>query len=124
MVRRSAAILILLLPASAVSQDAERVEHFIDDRSERQPTNTVAPAYPAKAQRARLEGDVQVCFNIDKDGRPHRIAVRRSTNRVFEKPAIRAIRASSFAKLGPDEVPSGIKTCRTFFFRLEPLRRN
>ena len=122
MVRGTAAITLLLLSALAAAQDDDRVEHFVDDLSERQPLNTVAPAYPVKAQRARLEGDVQVCFNIDKDGRPHRIAVRQSTNRVFEKPAVRAIRASSFAKLGPDEVPSGIKTCRTFFFRLEPVR--
>ena len=120
---RVSAVILMLLSAATAAQDDDRVEHFVDDRSERMPINTVAPAYPAKAQRARLEGDVQVCFNIDKHGRPHRIAVRRSTNRVFEKPAIRAIRASSFAKLGPDEIPSGIKTCRTFFFRLEPVQR-
>ena len=73
MVRGTAAITLLLLSALAAAQDDDRVEHFVDDLSERQPLNTVAPAYPVKAQRARLEGDVQVCFNIDKDGRPHRI---------------------------------------------------
>ena len=47
------------------------------------------------------------------------MAVRRSTNRVFEKPAIRAIRASRYQPLPEDQAVPAIKTCRTFMFRLE-----
>jgi TonB family protein len=108
----------LLLAAGAAAGDA-RVSHVEDDNYDRVPLNTVAPAYPAVARRDRIEGDVQVCFNVDRDGRPYRIAVRSSSNRVFEKPSIRAIRASRYQPVPKDrEVPT-IKTCRTFRFRLE-----
>jgi TonB family protein len=96
------------------------VTHRDDDSHERIPRNTVAPAYPEVARRDRIEGDVQVCFNVDREGRPYRIAVRSSTNRAFEKPAIRAIRASRYQPVPKDQEVPAIKTCRTFRFRLEP----
>ena len=70
------------------------------------------------ARRDRIEGDVQVCFKVDRQGRPYRIAVRTSSDRVFEKPAIRAIRASRYQPLPDSEPVPAIKTCRTFRFRL------
>ncbi|MDH3615797.1 MAG: energy transducer TonB [Gammaproteobacteria bacterium] len=87
---------------------------------ERKPSFTMMPDYPKIARRDRIEGEVQVCFDITRDGRTRRIAVRRSTNRLFEKPAIRAVRASSYVPLPDDAVVSGIKACRTFRFTLEP----
>ena len=97
----------------------EGITHADDDSHERVPLNTVAPAYPEVARRDRIEGDVQVCFNVDREGRPYRIAVRSSTNRVFEKPAIRAIRASRYLPVAKEQDVPAIKTCRTFRFRLE-----
>ncbi len=116
---RSALSAILLLAANAAAEEP-RVTHLEDGSHERVPTNTVAPAYPAIARRDRIEGDVQVCFNVDRKGRPYRIAVRNSSNRVFEKPAIRAVRASRYQPLPKDQEVPAIKTCRTFRFRLEP----
>ena len=115
------AAVLPLLPA--VAQEPS-VTHLADDTGDRIPLNTVAPAYPAVARRDRVEGDVQVCFHVDREGRPYRIAVRTSTNRVFEKPAMRAIRASRFYPIAADQRVPGIKTCRTFRFRLESLGRN
>ncbi len=114
----------LLLWAVSVAADESRAIAVEDDRHERVPLNTVAPVYPAAARRERIEGDVQVCFNVDREGRPYRIAVRTSTNRVFEKPAIRAIRESRYQRLPADQPVPAIKTCRTFRFRLESLREN
>ena len=114
----------LLLLAMSAAADESRVTHLEDDNHERVPLNTVAPAYPAAARRDRIEGDVQVCFDVDREGRPYRIAVRHSTNRVFEKPAIRAIRASRYQPLPEDQAVPAIKTCRTFRFRLESATRN
>lgn len=88
---------------------------------ERVPLHTVVPDYPAVAKRDRVEGEVEVCFNINAEGRPYRIAVRRSTHRIFEKPSMRAIRASSYRPLPRGQRPSGIKNCRTFRFRLDPV---
>ena len=87
----------------------------------RVPKFTLIPEYPKIARRDRIEGEVQVCFEITRDGRTRRIAVRNSTNRVFEKPAIRAVRASSYEPLPPGVKLTGIKACRTFRFSLEPV---
>ena len=89
--------------------------------TERKPSLTMIPDYPKVARRDRIEGEVQVCFEVTRDGRTRRIAVRKSTHRVFEKPAIRAVRASSYLPLPSDAVMSGIKACRTFRFTLEPV---
>ncbi len=92
-----------------------------DTATDRVPLYTVIPDYPKEARRDRVEGNVQVCFKITRAGKPWRIAVRKSTARIFEKPAMRAVRQSSFVPLGPrDDVPA-IKACRTFRFYLEPI---
>ena len=91
------------------------------DTGERVPLHTVVPEYPEAARRERLEGEVEVCFNVDRDGKTRRVAVRRSSNRVFEKPAKRAVRKSTYKPLPEDVELSGIKTCRTFRFYLNPV---
>ena len=65
---------------------------------ERVPLKTAVPEYPDAALRDRVEGEVQVCFEVDRRGRPWRIAVRSSTHRIFERPSIRAVRASSYPR--------------------------
>jgi TonB family protein len=90
--------------------------------AERIPLQTVVPVYPDTARRERLEGEVEVCFDVDRQGRPYRIAVRNSTHRVFERPAIDAVRASAYVALKPGEPLPNIKTCRTFRFTLEPAQ--
>lgn len=92
-----------------------------DTDTERKPLHTVVPDYPKEARRDRLEGEVQVCFKITRNGVPWRIAVRKSTNRVFEKTALKAVRESTFVPLLPDEEAANIKACRTFRFYLEPV---
>ena len=120
--RRSWYFLTLVLIASALlAEDDVTVAHVVDSISGRMPLQTVAPEYPRKARRDRVEGEVEVCFEIDRKGRPRRIAVRNSTNRTFEKPSIKAVRASSFRPLKDDEELQSIKSCRRFIFSLEPV---
>ena len=107
-----------LLTAVAVAEDG--VEQ-VDSDTDRVPRYTVIPEYPEVARRDRIEGEVQVCFDISRDGRPQRIAVRRSTNRLFEKPARKAVRKSTWVPLERDQESSGIKACRTFRFSLVPV---
>lgn len=92
-----------------------------DETGERKPSHTMVPVYPERARRERLEGDVQVCFNIDRTGKTHRVRVRKSSHRIFEKPAVLAVRSSRFEALPDAKVPAGIKTCRTFRFRLSSV---
>ncbi len=119
MTREIAALLAaaaIALPAGVLADvDTE------DSKTDRVPLHTIIPDYPKEARRDRVEGNVQVCFKISRAGTPWRIAVRRSTHRVFEKPAIKAVRDSTFAPLRPTEQLPDIKACRTFRFYLEPV---
>ena len=115
------ALTATLLASICAADEETHVTHLTDDSGDRRSKHTVVPVYPEKARRSRLEGEVVVCFNVDREGKTTRIAVRRSTNRVFEKPAMHAVRASSYYPLPEDKKLSGIKTCRTFRFRLTPV---
>jgi len=105
----------------ALAQEEPTVEYVTGDEGKRKPLHTVVPVYPEKARLARVEGEVEVCFKVNRDGKTSRVAVRRSTNRAFEKPSRDAVRASTYRPLPKDEELSGIKTCRTFRFHLAPV---
>jgi len=121
MMRRCWLLIACIFVAPTVAADeSPLVVRFSDSNTGRIPAQTVAPEYPRKARRDRIEGQVQVCFDVNRDGRPRRIAVRNSTHRAFEKPSIKAVRESSFRPLGAEEPLQAIKTCRTFVFSLEP----
>ena len=93
----------------------------VDSDYDRVPMSTVMPEYPEAARRERIEGEVQVCFDISREGFARRVAIRRSTHRYFEKPARDAVRRSSWRPIPrPEEVPN-IKACRTFRFSLVPV---
>lgn len=111
--------LLLLTASAAIAEPAVITRHY-GHTSDRMPAHTVAPEYPRIARRDRIEGEVLVCYHVDKKGRPYRIAVRNSTHRLFERPVIRAIRASSYKPLQDGQKASPMKTCRTFRFELTP----
>ena len=113
------AIVVCLLTSGLFAAD-DRMPVNDDVESERVPLYTVMPDYPKIARRDRIQGTVQVCFEITRDGRTRRIAVRKSSHRLFEKPAIRAVRKSTYVPVADDVELSGIKSCRTFRFTLEP----
>ena len=118
---RSLFVGLFILAASTFAADEQSlVAYVIDSSTDRIPSHTFAPEYPREARRDRVEGEVQVCFDVNREGRTRRIAVRTSTHRAFEKPSIKAVRASSFRPIGKDEPLPAIKSCRTFIFSLEP----
>lgn len=117
-------LLAVSFAAPAIAADEPPlIAHVIESSTDRVPAHTVAPEYPRKARRDRIEGEVQVCFHVDRNGRTHRIAVRNSTHRDFEKPSIKAVRASSFRPIGKEEPLPAMKSCRTFIFSLEPVEK-
>jgi TonB family protein len=119
---RNALLVALLSIALSVSaQENVDVTHLLDPAGDRMPLQTVVPVYPERALRDRVQGDVEVCFNVDREGRTSRISVRQSSHRMFEKPSTLAVRASSYVPLKEHEILSGIKTCRIFRFRLDPV---
>jgi TonB family protein len=113
--------LAVVLVTIAQAQEGDDVSQLLDPGGDRVPLQTVVPIFPEKALRDRIQGQVEVCFNVDREGRTSRIAVRTSTHRMFEKPAINAVRASSYQPLEEHEILSSIKTCRTFRFQLDPI---
>jgi len=106
-------------PLSA--DDNAREMHIIDSSTDRTPARTAFPSYPRIARRDRIEGDATICFRIDKRGRIRSIRVRDVTHPIFRRAALRAIRASSFEPLKPNDVLATARTCRTYRFRLEPV---
>jgi len=119
-IQTSSLVVLVTLVLGTLASGNDSVEK-IDSDTDRVPLVTIVPEYPAVARRDRIQGEVQVCFNITRDGYPRRIAVRSSNNRVFEKPAMKAVRKSTWVRLNDDEEMSGIKACRTFRFSLVPV---
>ena len=117
-----AAMALLLVPLLSPAQDvATQKLHFIDSSTDRTPAKTAFPVYPRVARRDRIEGDATVCFKVDVDGRIRSIRVKNYSHRIFRRPALRAIKDSTFEPLQPHEVLSTARTCRTYRFRLEPI---
>ncbi len=103
---------------------AQQILDPIDTESGRQPINTVVPRYPEAARRERIEGEVQLCFDINRSGYPRRVSIRRSTHRYFNKAARDAVRRSTWAPIPAGEKVPGIKACRTFRFSLVPVAKD
>jgi len=110
----------LAAPAFA-QQESTVVTHFLDSNTDRVPLLTAFPSYPSIARRDRIEGEAKVCFKVTQDGRITRAKLSSATHRIFKKPALRAIKRSSFEALRPNQILAASKTCRTYRFRLEPI---
>lgn len=111
----------LILSAAAAAQNDTRHAYVSDAITDRTPLVTTFPKYPYVARRDRIEGETVVCFSISSDGKVVRPSVRRSTHRIFNRPAIKAMKQSTFMPLAPGEAKSLVKTCRTFRFKLDPI---
>ena len=116
----AATILLAAMHASAQEEETT-VTHFRDTNTDRVPLLTAFPTYPSIARRDRIEGEATVCFKITKEGRITRVKLRNATHPIFRRPALRAIKKSSFEALGPNQVLATAKTCRTYRFNLEPV---
>jgi len=113
---------ILFGSAIAVANDKSPVvTHIFDTSTDRVPLLTAFPKYPSVARRDRIEGEATVCFKIKTNGKISRPSIRESSNRIFVRPTMRAIKKSTFEPLGPSQVLATAKTCRTYRFRLEPI---
>jgi len=112
---------LLILVAASLAMPAVATEVFETAMTDRKPAHTVVPDYPEEARRDRIEGEVQVCFEITREGRTRRVAVRKSTHRIFERAARRAVKQSTYVPLPRGAEVPAIKACRTFRFSLEPV---
>lgn len=118
----TAAVLLMAAELPAAEQPIARGPYIFDTSTDRTPETTAFPEYPRIARRDRIEGDATVCFTIDSNGRIRRPRIKSVSHPIFRKAALRAIRASSFAPLAPNEILSTARTCRTYRFRLTALK--
>jgi len=120
----AAACLAVASSAIVLADDSTRITritHMEDSSSDRMPSVTAVPQYPEIARRDRIEGEATVCYTIDADGRIRRPAVRRSSHKMFAKPALKAIKKSSYEPLQSNQEATVARTCRTFRFLLKPV---
>ncbi len=119
-----AAVLVLSAGFVLAEEPAnQRSSFIIDSKSDRTPAITAFPKYPRIARRDRIEGEAIVCFKVSLDGRIRSVRTKSYSNRIFRRPALRAIKGSSFEALRPHEILSTARTCRTYRFRLEPVQK-
>lgn len=122
--RRALLLLFLLLLPGVLHAGSEiaklrNLTRIDEIPSNRTPRITVSPEYPKRARRDRIEGEAVVCFTIDADGKIHKARVQESTDRMFHRAALKAIRRSRFEPAGPHQVQV-TKACRIYRFLLEP----
>ncbi len=121
----TAAVCLAMTSSAVVLADdstrVTRITHMEDSSSERMPSVTAVPQFPEIARRDRIEGEATVCYTIDADGRIRRPAVRRSSHKMFAKPALKAIKKSSYEPLRSNQKASVVRACRTFRFLLKPV---
>lgn len=65
----------------------------------------VEPEYPLAMRRFRLEGRVQVEFEVDATGKAQNPVIKQSNNPAFDEPAIEALLASKFEPATADGKP-------------------
>ena len=115
--------LCLVSGLAAAQESSSNVTHFIDTSPDRIPALTAFPKYPSVARRDRIEGEATVCFKIKANGKVSRPVVTEYSHRIFSRPALRAIKKSTFEPLAPGQILATARTCRTYRFRLDPIER-
>lgn len=108
------------LPALADADELRR-SFGLNSNTNRQPVLTPFPRYPTIARRDRIEGEATVCFTLDKRGNVKWPTITSSTHKIFRRPALRAIKKSTFEPLRPGQVAAKKKSCRTYRFKLDPV---
>jgi TonB family protein len=110
------------MQGQAIADDEEpAIRFFRDSSTDRAPALTAFPTYPSIARRDRIEGEATVCFKIKANGKISKVAIQSSTHKIFSRPALRAMKKSTFEPLAPGQVLSSERTCRTYRFRLDPI---
>lgn len=116
-----ASLLLLAAPSLLADEIDPETTHIVDTTTDRTPAKTAFPKYPRIARRDRIEGDATVCFRIDARGRIRSARVREVSHPIFKRPALRAIKQSSFEPLAPNNVLAQGLSCRTYRFRPAPV---
>ncbi len=109
-----------LCPVHANEEAKTSSEEFIPEDEVRSPKARVkvrsltAPVYPQRALEKGITGRVVACFDVDELGIVSNVTVLESSNTIFDKPTIDAIRASLFSPAVIDGENIDSTACRIF----------
>jgi TonB family protein len=107
-------------PASGVTAEEQERKAKLENFTEFKLTaeTMVAPVYPFKARRKRLDGYVRLEFSVNGDGKPLNIrVVEAQPEDIFEKSAISALQQWVF-RVG-EEHPEDLRLLQVFDFGME-----
>jgi protein TonB len=104
----------------AVQEDADpTLDEFIPVEKAPQIISKVMPVYPDMAVRAGLEGTVWVKILVEKDGKPKKAVVIKSTSEIFEQAAIDAAMKFAFTPAYMNNGPVKVWVSFPFRFKLK-----
>ncbi len=113
-------------PAStAVDGDIGETIVHVETYTPPERTEMRMPEYPSRALSRGMEGYVVVNLMVAPDGSPYEITVSESSNRIFERAAIRSVEGSEFtpAMMGDDAIDAGLVHMLTFSLSDSPRPR-
>jgi protein TonB len=106
-----------------IDSDAEPgMEDFIPVEKEPQIVKRSMPKYPDMALRAGLEGTVWVKILVDKDGKPKKAVVIKSTTEIFNDAATEAAMQFIFTPAVMNNGPVKVWVSIPFKFQLKDAR--
>ncbi len=103
-----------------IDPDAEPgIDEFIPVEKPPQIVKRVVPIYPPMAMRAGLEGTVYVKILVDKDGKPKKAVVIKSTTEIFNDAAVEAAMQFIFTPAVMNNGPVKVWVAVPFKFKLK-----
>jgi len=103
-----------------IDPDAEPgIDEFIPVEKPPQIVKRVVPLYPPMAMRAGLEGTVYVKILVDKDGKPKKAVVIKSTTEIFNDAAVEAAMQFIFTPAVMNNGPVKVWVAVPFKFKLK-----
>lgn len=108
-----------LLAVSLVALKPETSGIYADDVIAPIASRIATPRYPRKAILKGIEGRVVTCFTVNEKGKAEAPVVVETSNKLFTRPALTALRASAFTPGSHRGEFVASQLCRTFTFRLD-----
>jgi protein TonB len=102
-----------------INEDEPGLNEFIPVERPPQIVKKAMPEYPELAVRAELEGVVWVKILVDREGKPQKVVVVKSSSEIFNAPAVAAAMQYLFTPAYMNQGPVKIWVAVSFRFQLK-----
>ena len=103
-------------------EDEPGMDEFVPVERAPQIVKRVMPVYPELAVRAGLEGTVWVKILVDKEGKPKKVAIAKSTTEIFNQSAIDAAMQFIFTPAVMNNGPVKVWVSIPFRFQIKEVK--